>query len=237
MITEKAFIFSHQSFWVGVAPMISQFTRLQNLTIERFLPPFHMATDDNRGLIGELTFRVFSVAYKRSCRGTDLIESEMQLCVKNSVDFIRRFRAFSRQPMFQPSDEGVDEACQLADRLIDFFCKEKVNLKLWPQFPGCGWLDSVEGDGLGGSTLYEVKCGKSRVKGKDIKQILCYLALNYESKLYKIDRICLVNPRTGTVFRCTTDALCRGVSGTAPSVLLGDIIEYVSEPLWFLEGI
>ena len=139
--------------------------------------------------------------------------------------------------MLQASLEGIDEASQLANRLYDFFDSVESQLELWPKFVGCGWLDSVEGDGLGGTILYEIKCGQSRFKGKDIKQILCYLALNHASKTYVIDRICLLNPRTGLLLRCTVDSLCRTISGATAPELLGDIVEYLSEPSWNLEGV
>ena len=237
MINEKMFISSHQSFWLGVAPMLSQFVKTRNPHLERITKPFNLTTGDNRGLIGELTFRLFAVSYQRSCKATELDEMEVRHCVERSVEFIQRFRAFSRQPVLHASLEGIDEASQLADRLVNFFNSEITDLKLWPVFPGCGWLDSGEGDVIGGSTLYEIKCGQSRIKGKDIKQILCYLALNYASNAYEIDRICLYNPRTGLVLRCMVDSLCRDVAGVAAPLLLGDIVEYVSEPSWTLEGV
>ncbi len=237
MINEKMFISSHQSFWLGVAPMLSQFVKTRNPHLERITKPFNLTTGDNRGLIGELTFRLFAVSYQRSCKATELDEMEVRHCVERSVEFIQRFRAFSRQPVLHASLEGINEASQLADRLVNFFNSEITDLKLWPVFPGCGWLDPGEGDVIGGSTLYEIKCGQSRIKGKDIKQILCYLALNYASNAYEIDRICLYNPRTGLVLRCMVDSLCRDVAGVAAPLLLGDIVEYVSEPSWTLEGV
>ena len=237
MINEKTFALSHQSFWLGAAPMLSQFIKSQNLHIERFSKPFTYTTEDNRGLIGELTFRLFATSYKKSCNTKELQKSEIQHCVEQSIKFIQRFRAFSRQPELQASADGIDEASQLANILLDFFNSEKTALKLWPEFPGCGWLDSVEGDGLGGSTLYEIKCGKSKIRGKDIKQILCYLSLNYASKTHDIDQICLFNPRRGLVLRCTVDSLCKEISGATSPVLLGDIVEYISEPSWASEGV
>ena len=217
--------------------MLSQFVKTQNLRLECFSKPLNLTTGDNRGLIGELTFRLFSTSYWKSCKVTELHKSEVQLCVEQSVGFIQRFRAFSRQPVLQTSIEGINEASKLANQLLDFFNSEKTVLELWPVFPGCGWLDSVEGDGLGGSTLYEIKCGQSRIKGKDIKQILCYLSLNYASKKYDIRQICLLNPRTGLVLRCSVESLCHDISGAPASILLGDIVEHVSEPSWTLEGV
>lgn len=237
MINENTFASSHKSFWLRVVPLLSQFVKNQNTQLERFRGPFNYATGDNRGLIAELSFRFFASGYLNSCKVAELHKSELQLNIERSVEFIQRFRAFSRQPVLEVSAEGVREASLLADRLLDFFYSEKTALKLWPKFPGCGWLDPVEGDGLGGSTLYEIKCGQSKLKGKDIRQVLCYLSLNHASRAYGIKQICIFNPRMGTVFRCTVDSLCLGISGTTSPVLLGDIVEYISEPNWLLEGV
>lgn len=237
MINEKTFALSHQSFWLGATPMLPQFIRLQNFHSERFFEPFTFTTENNRGLIGELTFRIFAASYKRSCNTKELQDFEVQSCVDQSINFIQRFRALSRLPALETSTEGINEASQLATVLLDFFNSEKKALQLWPKFPGCGWLDSVEGDGLGGSTLYEIKCGKSRIRGKDIKQILCYLSLNYASDAYDINQICIFNPRRGLALRCTVESLCQEISGTPSPVLLGEIVEYISEPSWVAEGV
>ncbi len=237
MINENTFASSHKSFWLRVVPILSQFVKVQNTQLERFYKPFNSTTRDNRGLIAELSFRLFAASYQASCKVAELHEAELQSCIKQSIDFIHRFRAYSRQPELEITSEGLSEASKLADRLLGFFSSENTSLKLWPNFPGCGWLDSIEGDLLGGSTLYEIKCGQSKLRGKDIRQILCYLSLNHASKVYEIKEICIFNPRIGTVFRCTIETLCLGISGTTGPILLGDIVEYISEPNWFLEGV
>ena len=89
-------------------------------------------------------------------------------------------------------------------------------------------LHRVQGDGLGETTLYEVKCGQSRVRGKDLKQVLCYLALNYASRMYSIEEVAVLNPRRGIVLRSTVESLCRNIAGTSAAELLGDIVAYVS---------
>ena len=237
MITEKAFISSHQSFWHGLAPMLSQYVKAQNMQLERFSKPFDAKSSDDRGLIGELTFRLFVAKYRKRSGVAELNDAEIATCVTETVQFIRRFRAFSRKPRLITSDEGICEARELEERLGQFFAKEKVTLVMWPQFPGCGWLDTVEGDGVGNSTLYEIKCGQSRIRGKDIRQILCYLSLNHVAKSYEINEVCIFNPRTGLVFRSDVMSLCLGISGVTEPVLLGEIVEYVSEPSWVFDGV
>ena len=237
MITEKAFASSHQSFWTEVAPMLSHFVAKQDAYARNVWGPFSQVTHDDRGLIGELSFRLFAAGYGTGCAVDDLTSQEVARCVEQSVGFIRRFRAYPRNPVLNASAEGLEEASYLASRLQEYFKTEETSLRLWPAFRGCGWLASVQGDGLGETTLYEVKCGQSRVRGKDLKQVLCYLALNHASRMYSIEEVAVLNPRTGIVLRSTVESLCRNIAGTSAAELLGDIVAYVSAPRWALEGV
>ena len=180
---------------------------------------------------------MFAAGYGKGCAVDDLTTQEVVRCVEQSAGFIRRFRAYPRNPVLNASAEGLEEASYLAGRLQEYFKTEETSLRLWPAFRGCGWLASVQGDGLGETTVYEVKCGQSRVRGKDLKQVLCYLALNYASRMYSIEEVAVLNPRRGIVLRSTVESLCRDIAGTSAVELLGDIVAYVSGPRWALEGV
>ena len=237
MITEKSFVSSHRSFWHSTAPLLSQYVKTQNTQLNRFSKPYGQTSSDDRGLIGELAFRLFVAGYEISGGIGELDDGRIRLCVEQSVQFIKRFRAFSRRPGLIITEKGIRESLGLAQCLEQFFSEENTALDVWPKFPGCGWLDSVEGDGVGGSTLYEVKCGQSKIRGKDIKQILCYLALNYMSRSYALKEVCIFNPRTGLVFRSDVEGLCQGIAGVTEPFLMGEIVGYLSEPTWVFEGV
>ena len=237
MITEKSFASSHRSFWAEITPLLSHFVKKQDAYVESVFAPLERVTVDDRGLVGELATRLFATAHERRVGPGSLSPEEIQDCVGESVNFIQRFRAYPRRLSLTASANGTEEAKCLADRLHGFFGARETRLRLWPEFPGCGWLDTVQGDALGARTLYEVKCGKARVRGKDVKQILCYLALNYASKTYPIDQIGLINPRTGVVLGCTVDSLCQEVGGRMAPGLLADIVEHLSTPRWEVQGV
>ena len=63
------------------------------------------------------------------------------------------------------------------------------------------------------------------------------LALNHASRMYSIEEVAVLNPRTGIVLRSTVESLCRNIAGTSAAELLGDIVAYVSAPRWALEGV
>ena len=83
---------------------------------------------------------------------------------------------------------------------------------------------------LGDRTLFEVKAGDRLFRGTDVRQALCYCALGFSAKLYDIDSICLVNPRSGTYFQDDLETLCWKIAGLNAAELLGEIVDYISEP-------
>jgi hypothetical protein len=65
----------------------------------------------------------------------------------------------------------------------------------------------------------------------DVRQTLLYCALEFAAKAYDIRDICLVNPREGTYFTESLIHLCDLVAGRSATEVLGEIVEYVSEPI------
>lgn len=61
--------------------------------------------------------------------------------------------------------------------------------------------------------LCEVKAGESRFQGRDFRQVLIYAALNFQSRRYDIDSVCLVNPRLGIYLQEDLNNLCLKLAG------------------------
>lgn len=232
VITEKAFAKSHQSFWRGVAPMMTRYVRFHNLSPSRQWPSLADTPVDNRGVINELGFRIFDRARRNGCAPSDLQVAVLQECALGSVSFIQRFRTFGRPSPVPPDEEGIREAVVLAERLTEFFSVSVQPVRVWPEFPGCGWLDLAQGDALAEGTLFEVKSGDSPLRGQDLRQVLCYLALNLAAGSFDVHSVCILNPRTGLFYEDSVEGLCRGISGRGSAQVLGEIVSYISEPSW-----
>jgi hypothetical protein len=54
--------------------------------------------------------------------------------------------------------------------------------------------------------------------------------LNFSAKSYEINSICLINPRSGTYFTDDLEHLCHQTAGTGAANVLGEIMNYISEP-------
>jgi hypothetical protein len=98
-------------------------------------------------------------------------------------------------------------------------------------------MNDAQGDVLCGNTLYEVKAGERHFRLADIRQMLCYCALDFSAKSYGIREVALVNPRSGNILREDLDVLCQKLSGASSADVLGEIVNYISEPLSPYRGI
>jgi hypothetical protein len=182
-------------------------------------------------MINEFAFRLFVAGVKASIPPEDLSPDTVDRCAGETIAYITHLGAGSRIPVVPITKWGATEARTLATALTSFFRLHPANLLLpTPPFRGCGWLDDAEGDVLADETLIEVKAGDRLFRGIDLRQLLCYCALNFSAKSYEIDSICLLNPRSGTYFIDDLEHLCRQTAGTSATNVLGEIVGYVSEP-------
>jgi hypothetical protein len=140
-------------------------------------------------------------------------------------------REYGRKPVTEPGAGEIREARRIAARLIAFFNRvAKSSLLPFPAFRGCGWIDDCVGDVFAEGTLYEVKAGERRFRAIDLRQILIYSALNFAGGTLSIVNVCLINPRMGVVLHESLEELCQSVAGQSAAELLGEIVEYASEP-------
>jgi hypothetical protein len=63
----------------------------------------------------------------------------------------------------------------------------------------------------------------------DIKQVLVYCALNFSSKSFDIQRVCLFNPREGLYFAESVNDVCQLAGGRSAFDILGELVEYISD--------
>ncbi len=162
----------------------------------------------------------------------DLTPEIVNKSVEETIGYIASLSVASQVPVVPIRRGGIAEALILATALLSFFRSHSWRIFITtPFFPGCGWLDDAEGDVLANETLIEIKAGDRLFRGIDLRQILCYCALNFSAKSYEIEGICLLNPRSGTYFGDDLEHLCQQTAGTSATNVLGEIVNYVSEPL------
>ena len=227
MISERKLSNSFSSFWNELLPTADSFVRRMNLSCERYCLPTDSSFDinrDRRAVINELSFRLFMGAAKEK----ELSPSDkMELFVKVS-HYIEKL-APNIKIELPISLEELNEAESLSFSLNAYFSdRERPKLQFWPVFRGCGRIHACKGDILSNDKLIEVKAGDRHFRITDIRQIITYLSLNSISKQYVIERIALVNPRTGLSFETTVEILIEDCSRRKPVDVFGDIIDFLS---------
>ncbi|MCC6667110.1 MAG: hypothetical protein IT375_25400 [Polyangiaceae bacterium] len=231
MISEKVFTLSHSAFWRELLPMAESYVRECNVESARFAPHLDSALPPaDRGLVNEVGFRLFAAGVRLREPADGLERAVIDDCMVAGLRHISAMRQLQRHPPQPLKPAGLDEAVAIARRLEDFFAAPGLGVPtLFPELPGCGWVDRCYADALAGSTLFEIKAGDRGFRSADVRQLLCYCALNFAAKRYQISHVCLVNPRTGRYVGESLDAMSKHLAGRSATELLAQIVHYVSD--------
>lgn len=234
MISERKLASSFTSFWRQLLPMGDACVRQMNLERERFIRPLEtkLSNEANRrAIVNEMGF----LQFKKTVRNGIVHEARVrkgELC--EIAQDVRRYVSRLADPtgrtlLDEVTGPELAESEQIAHRLRSFFSmQQKGGLIVSPEFQGCGMVQHCRGDALTSKTLYEIKSGERDFRLIDLRQVLVYCALNFLSKLYAFENICLVNPRLGVYYDSDIISLIRATSGKAPVEFFNEFIDFIS---------
>ncbi len=237
MISEKQFSEQFSGFWNQCLPFLTpQIIAKMNVngipmpTSRGFVVKPFNATEDSadNDLVADTGFEIF-VAANQMGKSVRLIQNAVLLkrAKESSFERIKRLRSFEGKTKMKHL-RSMDDAMEIAIRLEDFFAhKRQGDLVIQPRFKGCGILDSCYGDLFMDNALYEVKCVERNLRSIDIRQVLAYCALNYQSRQFEIDEVCVVNPRRGISFRFGIEPLAQQASGKNSAELFRQIGDFL----------
>lgn len=237
MISERQFAEQFSGFWNQCLPFLTpQAVAKMNIqgsplpTAHGFVAkPFDPTeVPANNDLVADTGFGIFTEAIQRgksvhSIRNTAILEKVSE----NAVERISRLRYTEGKDRAKHL-RGMDDPMKIAIRLEDFFEDEGAGERvIQPRFKGCGILDSCYGDLLMGNTLYEVKCVERNLRSIDLRQVLAYCTLNYQSQQFNITEVCIVNPRRGISFKFNVESLAQQTSGMNSAELFHKISDFL----------
>lgn len=207
MISEKNFSRGYTSFWAEFTPWLNDYVSFLNEGfVTNIEQPLHYVDDVNhRSINNILAFTLFKNAIENNNNDILMALDEAKIIASN----------YPRNNLETYTLMDTYEQIVLAqtDRLLRRY-RDK-NLEFYPQFSGCGIMESCEGDILSENSLIEIKAGTS-AKGilpSDIKQSLVYSALDWLSENSKnIIHIELYNPRQGIFWESNIEELIKTVS-------------------------
>lgn len=219
--------------------MAEDYLRTRNRMLTEYAPAVQSTLlPDTRGIVNELGFRLYVKSLELRKPLGALPREITEPCFTSTVRYVQTLSDTEPTREAPPFEEAIEESMRLAHNIGLFFrfARARTRFKIRtigvsPLFKGCGWLDECAADFLTSNVLVEIKAGDRTFRSIDIRQVLIYCALNFASKTYDIVHVCLVNPRLGFFWGEPLERLCQEVSGRSSSDVLGDIVQFVSDPV------
>jgi hypothetical protein len=232
MISATGFARIHSSTWKSLTPTTDLYVKKINgsRVVRHFRPLDSVTSPQRRAFINEIGFELFAAAARTDGWSTWQSVSILKHAVDGAKERIRQFGGKSADEISDPSKEEERECEKLGYRLHEYFrtISNGDPIDIHPIFPGCGIVDACAGDVHFCETLFEIKAGDRAFRSTDVRQLLTYAALNKAGGAWNIDRIGLVNPRTGVSFVTSIYDACSEVSGRPPEELLSEIVRIIS---------
>jgi hypothetical protein len=221
MISEVNFSRGYSSFWTEYLPWIIDYVNSINKgLIARVQSPISNTNDTiHRSINNIVAFALFKNVVKDN-------NHDVNLALAEAIEIIKNYPRNNLET-YSLSKSYLDIILMQSERLLNRY-KQK-SIEFYPQFPGCGIMESCEGDLYFENTLIEIKAGERGVLSSDIKQIIIYCALNWLSRTPKtISQIELYNPRQGILWESSVNDIILSISYLPAEDLFDQIGKYLS---------
>ncbi len=241
MISERAFAKSFASFWQELTPLLTpRFVALFNEAYEKALfdekgaalrsVPIEPGT--RADVVAEFAFWGARLLHENGRDSNELLDDSAMVneASRKAFEVVHRYEGVKPEVVGPLEPAELRQGLALATNYSSLYraCQPTTRIEFAPQFCGCGFLNAAEGDLGIDRTLVEVKTTTRRVAGKDLRQLITYLALDAGAGRQRWSHVAVFNPRRGTFHRAEVDALMLRISGGKPRVdVLGELVEFV----------
>ncbi|WP_313951401.1 hypothetical protein [Accumulibacter sp.] len=240
MISEKEIAKQFNGLWNDTLPLLTpQLVGLFNAVHSDDLTEFPGgkfkriaigANVEKHDLVAELSFQVAKLSVERGIpiHGIGLGTEDFKDAYRNSTAFLRKYA--SEDSGFLLNAEEISEALTIASQYEGFFSHVSAKtIEFSPRISGAGYLGSCCADLSVDDTLYEIKTVSRNIAGKDIRQLILYLALQYSTGKRRWLYAGFFNPRKCTHYRFSVDHLMyRTSGGRSTSEVFADIVDFLS---------
>jgi hypothetical protein len=227
MITERAFAASFPNFWQELLPLLTpSCVHLLNAGHEEHLQGSNglelgpvETSDETRdaAIVSEFAYHLAREAFSRSLSVHEAFDdgSVQSAAQAAAFDLINRYEGRTVLPNSTLNSAELNEGLQLAIRYESFADAQGGSEDCVFQAPikGCGFLHACAADLVIGDYLVEVKTVKRTLAGKDIRQLVVYLALGSVAHPAPWQHAGFFNPRRSTFHQFRVNELINLMSG------------------------
>lgn len=227
MIDARKFASDYTAFWGSVTPTCKHFIGKINNRLSRYIePPMPDSQTEYRSYIAELGFLLFLET--RWPTASERPHEDILLLAQEAAR--TKIKALNRGAvdLGNFTSRQIMESAEISRRLSKFFRNDQDFIMARPLFSGCGIIDHSEADIIFGKTLYEIKTVDRNFRGRDIRQLITYCALNHMGKQYDLAKIGIYNPRRGTIFEADIEMIAYEICGGSPEYLFEEICQAIS---------
>lgn len=223
MISERVFAQGFHFFWKELLPFLTPHyitlfneaysTVLQDTDGNPLLELEIPEAVDRPDVAAELAFRLAKISCDHNVAPED--NSNIRPLIPKAIQEVQiSFRTFAPAgSIVEPTAVEIDEALLLCSRYGALYREKIGNLVYCPRVQGVGFIDSCEADLGIDDTLVEVKTTTRRVSGRDLRQVLVYLALRSAQGDHHWSAFGVFNPRRGILSSMSVQAFVAHVSG------------------------
>ena len=227
MITERSFASSFPGFWQELLPLLTpSCVHLLNAGHEEHLQDENglelapvETSEETRdvAIVSEFAYHLASEAFQRALSVSNAFDDDTVRGAAQTaaLDLVNRYEGRNVLPDASLNAAEMDEGLQLAARYESFARSQGGAERCIFQVPmkGCGFLRACAADLVIGDYLVEVKTVKRSLAGKDIRQLVVYLALSSVTQSDLWQHAGFFNPRRATFHRFRTHELIDLMSG------------------------
>jgi hypothetical protein len=230
MISERSFARSFDSFWQELPPLLTpRFVAVFNEAYEvavcdpsgRQLSFLQTAAGVERpDIVAEFGFQLARSAQERGLASAALRDEKSLVAKaeKEAFELIQRYEGGPPAGIIPLTEVERSEGLRLCERYEALYAAFPgcPAIEFCPRLRGAGFLNSSEGDIGIGDSLIEVKTTTRKPSGRDIRQLITYMALDANAETRRWSRVAIFNPRRGTLHRVEIDSLVLRLSGGKP---------------------
>lgn len=241
MISERTFAAFFSGFWTELLPMLTQsFVHMVNdgfnipLT-DKYGCPYDPVPKNpeikDPSVIAEFAFYLARIAVKEKT-SVEKIFSNRKFC-KNAEQFalkiIAKYKGNKKPPRISLIEQELEEGFALAMNYQRFLKQrgQEQDIEFAPVIPGAGFLPLCKADLSIGNTLFEIKTVDRNLAGKDIRQIIIYLALQSATGERRWVSAGFFNPRRAIYHEFGVDDIVRRMSGRSTIEVFQDLIDFI----------